>query len=148
MPNFGIIELVVLLAIFIPTAVLAAAFVIGVRRSTRATLPTPGPLTPHQLEDHVRALVHQKKKMHAIKLLRDQSGLSLIDAKNLTERIAAGHHLTAPPGHLPPAHTSRADLATRVRELKADDRTEQAVHLVRGETGMDQSAAELFVSSL
>ncbi|MBB2910517.1 hypothetical protein FHS43_001780 [Streptosporangium becharense] len=41
-----------------------------------------------------------------------------------------------------------ADLATRVRELKSAGRTEQAVHLVRGETGMGRREAELFVDGL
>ena len=40
------------------------------------------------------------------------------------------------------------DLATRVRELKAAGRAEQAIHLVRGETGMGQREAELFLDSL
>ena len=39
-------------------------------------------------------------------------------------------------------------LATRVRNLKEMGRTEQAVFLVRGETGMDESEAIRFVSSL
>ncbi|MEU0570464.1 hypothetical protein ABZ297_34445 [Nonomuraea sp. NPDC005983] len=42
----------------------------------------------------------------------------------------------------------RNDLAARVRWLKTSGRTEQAIHLVCGETGMDQMAATRFVESL
>ncbi|MER6951192.1 hypothetical protein ABT294_44980 [Nonomuraea sp. NPDC000554] len=42
----------------------------------------------------------------------------------------------------------RGDLAARVRQLKASGRTEQAIHLVCGETGMDQMAATRFVESI
>ncbi|MEV7966908.1 hypothetical protein AB0O34_13125 [Sphaerisporangium sp. NPDC088356] len=44
--------------------------------------------------------------------------------------------------------TAGPDLATRVRELKAAGRQEQAVYLVRGETGMDSREAHLFVDSI
>lgn len=40
------------------------------------------------------------------------------------------------------------DLADRARALKAAGRTEQAIHLVRGETGMDEAQAVAFVNSL
>ncbi|WP_157253535.1 hypothetical protein [Nonomuraea typhae] len=40
------------------------------------------------------------------------------------------------------------DLAWRVRDMKAAGRTEQAVFLVRGETGMGEDDARRFVNSL
>ncbi|GAA2776076.1 hypothetical protein [Nonomuraea dietziae] len=48
----------------------------------------------------------------------------------------------------PPPRLHQADLATRVRELKAAGREQQAVHLVIGETGMTQGEAQTFVQAL
>ncbi|MFJ2033008.1 hypothetical protein [Streptosporangium sp. NPDC087985] len=51
-----------------------------------------------------------------------------------------------PPAPLPSGHS--ADLATRVRLLKDVGRAEQAVLLVRGETGMSGPDAQRFVESI
>ncbi|MEU8249727.1 hypothetical protein [Nonomuraea sp. NPDC048916] len=47
-----------------------------------------------------------------------------------------------------PAAGPQDDLATRVRRLKEAGRTQQAIFLVRGETGIGQDEAAQFVNSL
>ena len=42
----------------------------------------------------------------------------------------------------------KEDLAARVRRLKADGRRDQAIFLVRGETGMDHDEASAFVDAI
>ncbi|MEU6431850.1 ribosomal protein L7/L12 [Microbispora sp. NPDC046973] len=94
------------------------------------------------LQHRVRELYADNKKIEAIKLVREQTGLGLKEAKDLTEALASGRPLPVAPAH------GRPDLASRVRELKAAGRGEQAVFLVRGETGMGQSEAERFVEAI
>jgi hypothetical protein len=152
MSNMGVPELLVLalLVIVIVAVVLVVATANRRRTSTPVVMPT-WPMTPSELTGHLRDLVAQNKKIHAIKLLRERTGLGLKDAKDAVEALAAGYPvrhpaLTTPP--TPPAAPPRADLATRVRHLKESGQTEQAVFLVRGETGMNHDEATLFVNSL
>ncbi|MEZ0070958.1 ribosomal protein L7/L12 [Planotetraspora sp. GP83] len=118
----------------------------GARPSTRlawrsATLPPP---VSADLQNHVRHLYVAGRKIEAIKVIREETGLGLKEAKSLAEALASGRVIpTAPTGD-----PARPDLASRARELKAAGRTEQAVFLVRGETGMGQSEAEAFIDAL
>jgi hypothetical protein len=143
-------ELALAIGVLLIIAVIATGALVTRRRTGRTTLITT-PTTPHHLEQHLRNLIHQNKKIHAIKLLREHTGMGLKDAKDAVDRMALGHPLSGPPGA--PRLTARPappqdDLATRVRHLKQQDRTEQAIFLVRGETGMNEAEATLFVNSL
>lgn len=126
---------------------LAAVIAITVYLATRRN-PTP-PMQPirlaPELEHELRQLIAQRQPIHAIKMLRQHTGLDLRTAKSIVDAMAAGHDLTGHPLIRPPM---QPDLATRVRELLEVGRTEQAIFLVRGETGMDAQAAERFVASL
>ncbi|GAA3231304.1 hypothetical protein [Nonomuraea helvata] len=65
--------------------------------------------------------------------------------------FASGPVPQRPPFAAPPAAQpgrSQEDLATRVRRLKQEGRTDQAIHLVIGETGMGHSEATQFVNAL
>lgn len=124
-----------------------------------------GPMSPHELEHQVHAMLDDGKMIPAIKLVREQTGLGLKEAKDLVDgaklgrriidhpavaRLTGGPQPFATPGRTPapgPA-LGQADLASRVRELKSAGRTEQAIFLVRGETGMEQADAEHFVESI
>ncbi|MEU6740951.1 hypothetical protein [Streptosporangium sandarakinum] len=152
MGNIGPTELLVLVVLLAVPAV----FVIGViHRSARGSAaPPPRPrLDPAELNHQVTGLIAAGKTVQAVKLVREQTGLGLADAKRYTDDLAAGR-----PPHLAPFHPGApglaaapqpaADLATRVRHLKAAGRAEQAVFLVRGETGMDEADARRFVDSL
>ncbi|MGV9328324.1 hypothetical protein [Streptosporangium sandarakinum] len=153
MANIGPTELL----IFVAVIAVSAAFLIGVaRRSTSgpaASAPRPR-LDPAELHHQVTGLIAAGKTVQAVKLVREQTGLGLADAKRYTDDLAAGRppHRAFHPGATAPgpiaAPQPAADLATRVRHLKAAGRTEQAVFLVRGETGMDEADAQRFVDSL
>ncbi|WP_067126969.1 ribosomal protein L7/L12 [Microtetraspora malaysiensis] len=137
-----IIVLVMAVALIIVIVLAARA---GARPSTRLAWRSPGltPPIPRDLQERVRALCAEGKKIHAIKALRDGTGLSLKDAKDVVDALDAGRPVpTTQPDGQP------GDLASRVRELKAAGRAEQAVFLVRGETGMTQAEAETFVDAL
>ncbi|MEU7901009.1 ribosomal protein L7/L12 [Nonomuraea sp. NPDC049152] len=154
MPNIGVAELLIILAV-IAVIVLLAILIIGaaVRVSRRpATAPPMQPMmrptAPHDLEGALRDLIAGGRQIQAIKLLRQHTGLGLKQAKDVVDAIAAGHGHPMFAGLRRPPAGARPDLATRVRELKSAGRTEQAVHLVIGETGMGQSEAEAFVQAL
>ncbi|GAA4190578.1 ribosomal protein L7/L12 [Microbispora amethystogenes] len=147
MPNLGPMEFVLLGVIVI---VLLGFFVVfaAVRAGARPAGPlawrSPGlaPPVSAALLQRVRELYAENKKIEAIKLIREETGLGLKEAKDLADGIGAGRPL--------PVATARHgyDLAARARELKEAGRVEQAVFLVRGETGMSQSEAERFVDAL
>lgn len=143
--GLGTVEVLVLAVIVV--ALLAVGFA-AVRAGARPAGPlawrSPGLLPPvsAELRRRVRELYAENKKIEAIKLIREQTGLGLKEAKDLAEALASGRPLPPEPGH------ARQDLATRVRELKAAGRGEQAVFLVRGETGMGQAEAERFVEAI
>lgn len=51
-----------------------------------------------EVEDQLIALLRQGKKIEAVKLCRERSGLGLKEAKSLVEAMAAKHGLEAPSG--------------------------------------------------
>ncbi|MBX6169767.1 MAG: ribosomal protein L7/L12 [Thermobispora bispora] len=145
MVGLGTVEVFVLAVIVI--ALLGVGFA-AVRAGARPAAPlawrSPGLLPPvsADLQQRVRDLYAENKKVEAVKLVREQTGLGLKEAKGLADALASGQPLPMPPD------PARPDLASRVRGLKAAGRSEQAVFLVRGETGMSQSEAERFVDAI
>jgi ribosomal protein L7/L12 len=145
--TFGWVEFLILaIVVIVPLSLIV---IIVVRDGARPTDPlgwrSPGLVLPisADVQHRVRELWAAGRKVEAIKLIREQTGLGLKEAKVVAERLGAGHALPSDvTGDL------RPDLAGRVRELKASGRVEQAVFLVRGETGMGQSEAETFVDAL
>ncbi|MFF0311370.1 hypothetical protein ACFYSC_28395 [Streptosporangium sp. NPDC004379] len=156
MRNIGPTELLVLAVLL----AVAALFLIGViRLATRGSRGSAAPrprLDPAELHRQATGLITAGKTIQAVKLVREQTGLGLADAKRYTDDLAAGrppYPAFPHPGHTTaPGHTAApqpaADLAGRVRHLKATGHTEQAVLLVRGETGMNDADARRFVDSL
>ncbi|GAB1818481.1 hypothetical protein [Herbidospora sp. RD11066] len=139
-------ELIILLIILgaIAGIILLAVRAAGGRPRAQVAYWAPGviPQIAEPVRERVRELGAENRLVEAIKVVRQETGLGLRDAKFVTESIIAGRYL--------PTSTERAlqtgpDLATRVRELKEAGRTEQAIFLVRGETGMNQEQAEGFV---
>lgn len=134
--------LVVLVIVAVPAGIVALALRTGGRPAARPAWRHAGPpAISAELWDRVRALAGAGKKVEAIKAIRAETGLGLREAKDLMEAIAAGRPYPRP-------MSPRPDLASRVRELKAAGRVEQAIFLVRGETGMGQAEAEAFVNAL
>ncbi|MEU4548024.1 hypothetical protein [Nonomuraea dietziae] len=154
MPNIGVPELLILLPVVGIIAAIIAAVAINAGKAARGRTPQPtiAPTTPAELENDLQTLVNQGKTILAIKILRQHTGLSLQDAKTAVDGMRAGRRLVDHPAMArlpqPPPRAHQADLATRVRELKAAGREQQAVHLVIGETGMTQSEAQTFVQAL
>jgi hypothetical protein len=144
MLGIGITELVVfLIVIGIIAGVIVLAIRAGARPSTTLAWRTPGflPPVPEHIQGRIRELTAEGRKIAAVRLLRQETGLRLKEAKTITDAIAAGRFVPTPPDR-----PGAADLATRVHELKAAGNIEQAIHLVRGETGMSHEQAEAFVS--
>jgi hypothetical protein len=143
-PNLGPTELIIL-AIF----VLAIVFLlrkIAARNTSHARLEPPQqPQLTEHLQLRARELIGQGKIIAAIKLIREETGLSLKEAKLAADNLAAGRTLPVPGGYGSPV---RANLAERVRELKSAGRGEQALLLVRGETGMSHGEAAAFVAAV
>ncbi|MFF3444355.1 ribosomal protein L7/L12 [Streptosporangium sp. NPDC002721] len=164
MPNLGPVELLIIAVLFAVVLAIVVGVVVAAVKGGRAVsggkVPVMAP-TPQGLHEAVTRLTRQGQKIHAIKELRRYTGLGLKEAKDVVDAVAMGHDLwthplmarfrpTGPmvsPGASGIAVTG-PDLAARVRELKAAGRAEQAVHLVRGETGMGEREAELFVEAL
>ncbi|MFI6478752.1 hypothetical protein ACIBH1_12530 [Nonomuraea sp. NPDC050663] len=152
--NLGPTEILLFLAI--PTIIMGFGVVLVARSAkarSRASIPRRH-LDPHELDTTVQTLVTDGQHIQAIKLVRENTGMRLVDAKNLIDGVARGQSLLQHPAiqRLAPRQPHIAphgpDLATRVRDLKAAGRTEQAIFLVRGETGMDEEAATKFVDIL
>ncbi|GLX00002.1 ribosomal protein L7/L12 [Microtetraspora sp. NBRC 16547] len=142
-PTEMVVFFVLAAIVLVIVAVVAARA--GARPSARLAWRTPGLMPPisYDLQERVRELCADGKKIHAVKAVRDGTGLSLKEAKDVVDALDAGRPV---PGVEP--STPRGDLASRVRELKAAGRTEQAIFLVRGETGMGQDEAETFTNAL
>ncbi|MBG0823219.1 50S ribosomal protein L7/L12 [Planomonospora sp. ID91781] len=144
MPNLGPMELLIIGSFL---ALLAVAAIALMRRSARPSTPAPR-LDPAELHHRVRDLTAQGRAIQAIKLIREQTGLGLADAKRYADDVAAGRAPLPPGGAQGVTRRGGADLAGRVRELKAAGRAEQALFLVRGETGMAEADARRFVDAI
>jgi ribosomal protein L7/L12 len=115
----------------------------------RAPRPVPPPVAlPAQLQDTVRRLLAERKKIQAIKLVREHVSIGLKDAKDLVEAMEAGYPVPVVGAAQPAAGAGRPDLATRARQLKQAGQEVEAVRLVRAETGMGLSDAARFVRAL
>lgn len=164
MPNLGPVELLIFAVVLAVILVIVIGVVMAARKGGRAIAGGRAPVmppTPQRLNEIVTGLTRQGRKIEAIKALRQYTGLGLKESKTIVDAVAMGHDLWSHPlmARFQPSHpvvspgtgapaVSGPDLATRVRELKAAGRAEQAVHLVRGETGMGEREAELFVETL
>jgi hypothetical protein len=105
-----------------------------------------GRLSPDDV-DQVRFLITTKKAVHAIKLIRDRTGLDLKNAKGLVDDIRLGRYVPPVTG-TPIVRLPGTNLAERTRALKAAGELHQATALVVSETGMTEAEAGLFVGAL
>ncbi|MFI6673946.1 hypothetical protein [Kribbella sp. NPDC050470] len=103
-------------------------------------------LTPDDV-DQVRFLLTTKKSVHAVKLVRDRTGLDLKNAKGLVDDIRLGRYVS-PVTDTPVVRVPGTNLAERTRALKAQGELHQATALVVSETGMTEAEAGLFVGAL
>lgn len=116
-------------------------------RSSTAAAARVRALPAHTAEE-ARRLVGQRKLVYAIKVIREGTGMGLREAKETAEALAAEPAETTGPAVDGAPRAGSGDLATRVRELRADDRTGEAIELVAAETGMSLVDATRFVESV
>ncbi len=86
------------------------------------------------LEDDVDALLRQGKKIEAIKLLREATGMGLLEAKNQIEGVG-------PSIDASPTDFTDENLTAVIRSNKKI----QAIKMVREATGMDLVDAKAYV---
>ncbi|KAB2346011.1 ribosomal protein L7/L12 [Actinomadura rudentiformis] len=104
----------------------------------------PGPhLVPATTHTAVLRLLHDRKVIHAIKRVREDTGLGLKEAKDYVEGVRDGR--IQGPGPAAPAGMTLSD---RVRAFKAAEDFESAIAAVRAETGMTRSEAMRFIDAL
>lgn len=103
----------------------------------------PAPVRPldQATVDEALALVRARRKIEAIKVVRERTGMSLVEAKDTVEALEQGRSVPVEPA---PGHS----LADRVRGLLAQDRVADAVVLVSRETGMTETESARFIDSL
>ncbi|MFC3995860.1 50S ribosomal protein L7/L12 [Nocardiopsis sediminis] len=135
-------------------AIVIAAIVAGIagkvllRASRSSAVPVqPRPVTEGTIV-RARALIGQGKQILAIKGIREETGLGLKEAKDLADALRDGRPLpvqVAGPGTVAPVG---ADLAARARALRSQGRQVDAIRLVVTETGMSETEATRFLTSL
>lgn len=146
MPNWG--WLIVVL-------VLVDVAVVTVWLLTRRKTALANPYKPafirgldFETRDRIERLVADHQQIHAIKLLRDRTGLPLADAKSAIDAVARGEWVpTAAPDSAPPT-PGWSELAPTLRTLKADGQLDEAVRLLRDHTGMSLRQAKDTVAGL
>ncbi|WP_405144120.1 ribosomal protein L7/L12 [Sphaerisporangium sp. NBC_01403] len=156
MPNVGPVELLILIILVAAIVAIVVGVIMISRKGRAPSVPPMRPATPQDLHRVVTQLTLQRRKIEAIKELRQYTGLDLRSAKAVVDAVAMGQDMWSHPAmarfrpieDAAPPRAAGSDLATRVRELKLAGREEQAVHLVRGETGMGPREAQLFVDSI
>lgn len=141
--GIGPTELLIILVVLGVLLALAGRVAAARRTAVRPPPLRPTIALPAELQSHLRTMAAQGKKIQAIKQLREATGLSLVDAKNAVDTIAAGSSLPTPGGTAP-----RSDLAYRARVLAAEGREDEAARVVAAETGMSGPEATAFVRAL
>ena len=149
--------------ILLIAAVIALVIVLAWSARKRRSYVDPTQVTiDASLAGKVTGLYQQGKKVEAVKLLREQTGLSLADAVTIVEKIASRSKTGPNTGSTTAVRKERAsrsdtapstapvdlDTELEVRSLVADGDKITAITLVRARTGWDLSAAKDYVESL
>ena len=133
------------IAPWVAMALLLVAEVLRRRRATRSRKPVTPP-SPEVVE-RLRALLAEEKKIQAIRVLRQQTGIGLAEAKDYVDRLP-------PSGPLPlwdPDPVEREpspETVRQARELIAAGKYVQAVKAVRDDTGWGLKEAKEAVDRL
>lgn len=123
-------------------------------RGARTGSSGAAPADADALVQQVRMLMNQRKKILAVKLWRDATGVSLADAVKAVELIAAGGTPSLPKaGALPTAGQPVSpvlgpELTANARALKHQGRAIEAIKLVRQHTGLGLREAKNVVDAL
>jgi ribosomal protein L7/L12 len=106
------------------------------------------------LESDVVALLRADKKIQAIKLVREHTGMGLKESKDAVEDVERTGRLNVSgrpsvpgrPAAAPPL--TDADFVGRVRQLKSQRRAIEAIKLIRERTGMGLAQAKQMYDNL
>jgi len=110
-------------------------------------------LEKHNILSEVQQLIHRNEMISAIKVVKDKTGLSLKECKDIVESISRSHLITKSAYH----HTSSISTDDLFQKNQTDEQLNQllqqhkkleAIKLVRDTAGMDLSTAKKFVESL
>lgn len=115
---------------------------------TPAEKPAPAPDVPGTLTSQVKELLAQGRKIEAIKLTRETSGISLQAAKDSVEAIEQHGRPTL--GEMGMMSTIRLaqELGNEVHHLVAQGQKVEAIKLVRDRTGLGLKEAKDIVDRL
>lgn len=91
--------------------------------------------------DEALVLIRDDRKIQAVKVVRERTGMGLVEAKHVVDAIQEGHRLSIEPA---PGHS----LADRSRELLSQDRVTEATTMVSRETGMTETESSRFLDVL
>jgi ribosomal protein L7/L12 len=113
------------------------------RAVTSAPPPAPvGTMDTRPLEHEVIRLLEQRKKIQAIKVVRQHSGLGLAEAKFVVEEVERTGQLRLPePGH-PPTASVDEDVLDSARRLKTEGKAIEAIKLIRQHTRLGLKEAK------
>ncbi|MGC9670471.1 ribosomal protein L7/L12 [Planosporangium sp. 12N6] len=108
--------------------------------------PATGGLDDAALRREIEALLRQRKKIRAVKVLRDHRPLlSLVEAKRAVESIEVGGPL---PGGPATTADPGLDVLERVRRLRDANRKIEAIKVLREHTGMSLAEAKAAVERM
>jgi hypothetical protein len=95
------------------------------------------------VDSEVRLLIAQRRKIQAIKVVREHTRLRLKEAKDLVDAMEAGH-----PIHRVGQPPLAGRLSDQVRALESAGDHPSAIAVVRAQTGMTAEEAERFIAAL
>lgn len=144
MPNWGWLIVVLIL---VDLAVLTTWLLTRRSRSAGGQSSPSAVVATLDLDtrDRIERLVADHKKIHAIKLLRERTGLGLAAAKAAVDAVECGDWVPTT-GNPPP--TDWQDLEPVLRSLKADGQPIKAIKILRDRTGMGLREAKDTVDRL
>jgi ribosomal protein L7/L12 len=91
------------------------------------------------MEDQVRELVRAGRKIEAVKLVRERTGLGLREALQAVEAVEAGGRL---PDVKRPRPVDVGDARAQIMSLKAQGQAISAIKLIRQVTGLGLKEAK------
>jgi len=103
-------------------------------------------IAPGNAEEAVRALLDDGNKIEAIKLVREQTGLGLKEAKDLVDAMERGAAVSILPGTDSPAF--HGDVDSEARRLVAAGKVIDAIKLVRAQKNLGLKEAKDYVERL
>ena len=97
--------------------------------------------------EHIAALIRQGRKIEAIKLLREATGVSLKEAKDEIERLSRDLSGEERSG-MQPEEGARQALPEEVRVLAEQGKKIEAIKLLREQTGLSLKEAKARVEEM